>query len=168
MKALVVYDSVYGNTEKAAQAIGDGLRAAGADVTVSRAAELSPAYLSGVGLLVVGSPTQQFRPMKPILELLAAMPARALSGVRVAAFDTRMTEAEIKKNGILNFFVGMFGHAAKGIDGILVKKGGASITEPQGFYVAGMEGPLVDGELERATAWGRGLAAGRGGAGSAD
>ena len=59
MKVLVVYDSVYGNTEQIARAIGEGLGAE-ESVPVVRVADVNPEQLRNLDLLVVGSPTQRF------------------------------------------------------------------------------------------------------------
>ena len=82
MKALVVYDSTYGHTEKIARAIGEAIGG-----QVLRVGEVSPADLKGYELLIIGSPTH-------------------------GGFYT-----------------------------------------PEGFFVLGVEGPLMEGELERAACW---------------
>ena len=63
MKVLIVYDSVYGNTEKIARAIGGAITG---DVKVLRAGEVNRAELEPIDLLIVGSPTQGFRPTMPV------------------------------------------------------------------------------------------------------
>jgi hypothetical protein len=78
-----------------------------------------------------------------------------LEGVKVAAFDTRYREAEIEKVRILAFLVKIFGYAAKPIADRLEKKGGELAVPPEGFYVTDTEGPLFEGELERAADWAR-------------
>ncbi len=150
MKALVVYDSVFGNTEKVAQAIAQTLGAA-----ALRVGAVTPQQLDGVKLLVVGSPTRAFRPLPSVKAWLAELPG--LKSVRVAAFDTRMAIDE-KTPGILRFFAGIFGYAAAPIASRLGKKGGLLALAPEGFIVTASEGPLKDGELERAAAWARQLA----------
>jgi hypothetical protein len=55
--------------------------------------------------------------------------------------------------------VSIFGYAAEPIADRLQKKGGTLVTPPEGFYVGDTEGPLLDGELERATAWAQDIAA---------
>jgi flavodoxin len=152
MKALVVYDSQYGNTERIAQAIGHtlGLQE---DVQVLRVGEVTTEHLAGTTLLIVGSPTQRFRPTMGTTDFLKRIPKDGLKGIKVAAFDTRLTEKEIGENRILAFFVRIFGYAAKPISNELEKKGGERILPPEGFYVDGMEGPLIEGELERASEW---------------
>jgi flavodoxin len=152
MYALVVYDSQFGNTEKLAKTIGSTLRTAGL-VEVLHVELVNPNHLEDLKALIVGSPTQRFRPTENITRFLKNIPAVELKRVNVAAFDTRLTVEEIERQAVLAFFVRIFGYAAKPIADGLVKKGGRLIAPPEGFYVQGMEGPLVDGELERAEAW---------------
>jgi flavodoxin len=152
MEAMVVYDSAYGNTERIAQAIGQALGPP-AEVEVVRASQVKPEQLTELGLLIVGSPTQKFRPLGAVTGLLKRIPKDSLKGVKVAAFDTRFPTSEIEKNRILAFFVRLFGYAAKPIADRLEKNGGEVIVPPEGFYVEGVEGPLQEGELERAADW---------------
>ncbi len=152
MKALVVYDSVFGNTEQIAQAIGNALGSQ-EDVEILRVGNVKPEQLTGLKLLIVGSPTRQFRPTAATTSLLKSIPKNGLKGVKVAGFDTRFTVSEIEKVRILAFFVRIFGYAAKPISDRLQKKGGELIIPPEGFYVEGIEGPLKEGELERAADW---------------
>jgi flavodoxin len=152
VKAVVVYDSQYGNTGQVAKAIGDALKGSG-DVIVTRVADVKPEQLADVDLLVVGSPTQKFSPTGATTSFLKSIPRDGLQGVKVAAFDTRITPEEIEKVGILAFFVRLFGYAAEPMAKRLEKKGGDLILPPHGFYVGGTEGPLLEGELERAADW---------------
>ena len=149
MKALVIYDTFFGNTEQVARAISDSL---GAESAAIRVTEAKHEQLKGLGLLVVGSPTRAFRPSKPINDFLNGIPRDALRGVRVAAFDTRMSEADIG-SPLLGFMVKVFGYASKPISDKLVRKGGELAAQPEGFIVEASEGPLRSGELERAAAW---------------
>jgi flavodoxin I len=158
MKALVAYDSAYGNTEKIARAIGQALGPE-EEVKVLRVGDMTPEQVSGLSLLIVGSPTQKFSPTAPTTRLLKSIPAGGLKGVKVAAFDTRITEAEVERVKILSFFVKIFGYAAEPIASKLEKKGGTQVAAPTGFYVGGTEGPLLDGELDRAAAWAKEIAA---------
>jgi flavodoxin len=139
MKALVAYDSAYGNTEQVARAIGSALGPQ-EDVETLRVGDITPERLSGVSLLVVGCPTQKFSPTGATTRLLKSIPKDGLKGVKVAAFDTRFTEAEVERVKILAFLVRMFGYAAEAVP-------------PEPFYVSGTEGPLLEGELERAGEW---------------
>jgi flavodoxin len=152
MKAMVVYDSAYGNTEKVAQAIGQALGPP-QDVEIVRVGSVTPEQLAGLTLLIVGSPTQKFSPLGTVTSFLKSIPANGLRGIKVAAFDTRIPQSKIDKVRILAFFVRIFGYAAKPIADRLVKKGGELALPPEGFYVGDTEGPLLEGELERAAAW---------------
>ena len=159
MGVMIIYDSAYGNTEKIAQAVGAALSSEAA-VTILRVGEVKANQVPGSSLLIVGSPTQRFRPTVAISSLLKDIPKDSLKGVRVAAFDTRLTQSHIDAIPILAFFVRIFGYAAKPIADRLRKKGGELVASPQGFFVDGMEGPLSPGELEHAALWAKQLLAG--------
>jgi flavodoxin I len=155
MKGLLVYDSMYGNTERIALAIGEALGNR-EELAVVRVGSVKPEQYAGLDLFIIGSPTQRFQSMPAISNLLKGIPPNGLKGVKVTAFDTRMTEKQINETPVLAFFVKLFGrsaYAAKSMADMLRKKGGELIVPPEGFYVEGMEGPLVQGELERAASW---------------
>lgn len=151
MKILIIYDSVYGNTEQIAQAIGKTLDSNN-KVEILRAGDVNSQHLPGLDLLIVGSPTQRFRPTTAITRFLGRIPKNGLKGVTVAAFDTRLTLSDIESS-IERFAVKTGGYAAKPMADRLKKSGGNLIIPPEGFYVKGMEGPLKEGELERAAEW---------------
>jgi flavodoxin I len=151
MKGLVIYDSVFGNTEAVARAIGVGLGLVGEGEAVG-VGEAKLEQLSGVKLLVVGSPTRQFRPTPAILEFLKSLSIGGLNGVKVAAFDTRIAKSDIK-SPILSFLVNLGGYAAKPIADAMKKKGGNLVLAPEGFFVEDQQGPLKKGELDRAAEW---------------
>jgi len=144
MKALIVFDSAYGNTEKIARAVAAGLAPSG-DVKVLRAGEANISELESIDLLIVGSPTQGGRPTPAIQDFLNRVSEPAVRGISVAAFDTRISTR----------WVGIFGYAAGRIAGSLKTKGGTLILSPEGFFVKGTEGPLKEGELDRAASWAR-------------
>jgi flavodoxin len=149
MKAMVVYDSVHGNTEAIAKAIGGALSE---ETEVVRAGEAAPTNLETLDLLLVGAPTYGGRPTPSVREFLAKVERGALAGLRVAAFDTRMPA----------MWVRIFGFAAGKIARRLTRLGASLAAPPEGFYVEGTEGPLVDGEEQRAAAWAQGLIEDRG------
>jgi flavodoxin len=155
MKVTVLYDSVFGNTEKVAQAIGAALSDQ-AEVDVRQVGDAPPEFWTGLDALIVGSPTRAFSPTPATKSLLAGIPREGLQGIRVAAFDTR---AEVKEVGsrILSLMVRFFGYAAEPIAARLRRKGGQEALPPAGFFVEGTEGPLRAGELERAGEWARGI-----------
>jgi len=155
MKALVVYDSVFGNTEQVALAIGNSLGAK-EDVAVLRVTDVKPERLNDLTLLIVGSPTQKFRPTKAIVEFLGSIPANSLRGVGVSAFDTRISAAHVNSR-FLRTLMRVFRYAAGTIARKLQKKGGSLTIPPEGFIVENSEGPLKEGELERAAEWAKHL-----------
>lgn len=152
MKTLVVYDSQFGNTQRVAQAISE-VFAHSHEAVVLHVNDVKTEHLQNLDLLIVGSPTQRFNPTAGTTSFLKNLPAGSLEGVQVAAFDTRLTVEEIESVRVLAFFVRIFGYAAKPIADRLQKKGGKLVLPAEGFYVDGMEGPLVEGELERARDW---------------
>jgi flavodoxin len=145
MKSLVVYDSYFGNTEEMAQSIAKNL-----DTRAVHAKEFKNEWLEDLDLLVVGSPTRAFSPTKGIKNFIHTLPN--LEGKKIAAFDTRIEMTE-ESPLILRFFVKIFGYAAEPILKKLERKGGEAVREPIGFYVEDTEGPLRDGEKERAKVW---------------
>ncbi len=153
MQILILYDSFYGNTEKIALAINNSL-SSDHSVKVSRVSEFNPGQLNDFELLIVGSPTQGFRPTKAMTEFLNKIPSNALKGIKVSAFDTRISVTDINSR-FLKIFIRLFGYAAKPLSTMLVKRGGILVIPPIGFLVKDTEGPLKDGELDRATEWGK-------------
>ena len=151
MKTLIVYDSVFGNTEQIALAMGNSL-GSGESVVTLRVSEIMPEHLTGLGLIIVGSPTRVFKPTKAIVNFLNKIPSNGLKSVKVLAFDTRISMTDVN-SCLLNILVRLFGYAANPIADKLVKKGGDLIIPPEGFFVKDSEGPLKDGELERAADW---------------
>ena len=154
MKVLVLYDSQYGNTHQIAQTIASQLSSP-QEVSLKRPAELDRTQLAGLSLLVVGSPTQRFMATPALMAWLKDIPRDGLRDVPVATFDTRLTEQQIQETPVLKWFVRKSSYAAWWLAQRLKKKGGQLILPPEGFYVEGMEGPLLPGELERAGEWAR-------------
>lgn len=142
MRAMVIYDSLYGNTARIAQAIGEVIPA---DVRSIAEAETTPADLD---LLVIGGPTQGHGVDQPLKEYLARLPDEIVDGVAIAVFDTRLHWPEF-----------LSGSAAKGLAKLLEAKGAHLISPPASFFVDGKEGPLSSGELERSASWARQLSA---------
>jgi flavodoxin len=155
MKTMVVYESVFGNTEKIARAIGKSFSSEGKS-NVYHVDQVTPDQLNDLDLLIVGTPTQKFQAMPAAKSFIAKMPSGNLKGIKVAAFDTRISIGDIK-SGFLRYLVNLFGYAAEPLARKLKRKGGELIAGPEGFIVNGTKGPLKEGELERAEEWGRQL-----------
>lgn len=155
MKALVVYDSFFGNTEKVAKAIGEAFEPQ-TQVEVVRVSEVKPEQLEGVELLVVGSPTRQFKASEATVAFLNSLPPNGLKGVKAAAFDTRI-DMNKQKSWLVRLIGKFFRYAAEQIGTALEKNGGKLALPPEGFFVEDTEGPLREGELERAAAWAKSM-----------
>ncbi|MDD5700495.1 MAG: flavodoxin domain-containing protein [Dehalococcoidales bacterium] len=156
LKIILVYDTAYGNTEKIARAVADGMASTG-EVRLVRADKIQVNELKGADLIMIGSPTQGFRPLAPVQKLLEDIPVNSLKGIKAAAFDTRIAGEEAKGAG--RFIARIGGYAASRIAGALKRKGLDLIAEPEGFNVNDTKGPLGQGELERAAEWGKKVAA---------
>jgi len=150
LKALIIYDSKFGNTEKIARAIGEAITPLG-KVKVVQTGDANPSELSSIDFLIVGSPTHAGRATRATKEFLKKIPANALENVGVAAFDTRFS-AEDKGIGV-RILLRVLGYAAGRMANRLEHKGGHLAAEPEGFIVEDSEGPLKKGELEQAAIW---------------
>lgn len=163
IKAQVVFESMFGNTQAVAEAVAAGLRLEGLHVTLTHVHDApAPADLD-CDLLVVGAPTHAFSLSRASTRedaVRQGAPASAAEGTglrewlssmdgtptaRVAAtFDTRVTKVRrIPKAASTR--------SAK----LLSRHGLRLVSRPAGFLVTDTSGPLEEGELERATAWGR-------------
>jgi flavodoxin len=145
MNTLVVYDSKYGNTERIAEAIALTLQEA-LPTRLASIEEIDDCeeWLRGIDLLVVGGPTHRHGISDPLKTPLACLGDRALGGLRVAVFDTRVHGARL-----------ITGSAAAGLAKLLRHRGAWVVVPPASFIVGGTEGPLGEGELEHAREWAR-------------
>jgi flavodoxin len=143
MNALVVYHSEFGNTRQVAEAIAEVFQATGAARTLS-AEQLAAADLQDVDLVVMGTPTHKMNLPEAVRPVFEKLPRRILRGVPVAAFDTSYE---------MSAFLARF-TAAKRVDRMLRRLGGKRLVPPETFHVHHHhEGPLYDGEVERAKTW---------------
>jgi flavodoxin len=151
LKALVIYDSKYGNTERIARAIADGIGG-----EARHFGDVDKPAVAGYDLIVAGSPTQGGRPTTALNNWLYDLPGGSLKGTEAAAFDTRFDPAD---RGVgLRLLMRVIGFAAPKVAKALRVKGAREASPPEGFIVMDTEGPLREGELERAKAWGEALA----------
>jgi hypothetical protein len=164
MRALVVFESMYGNTRDVAAAIAEGL-GSHLDTDLVEVGSAPTGIGEDVSLLVVGGPTHVWGMSRPksresaaeqtdrpvvsgrigMREWLEALPPG--DGHEIAAFDTRVRRPR------------MPGSAARKAERELKKRGYGILHRAETFWVTGSQGPLVDGERERARAWGEQLGA---------
>lgn len=165
MKAMVVYESMFGNSERVARAVAEGLGEYG-DVVLRDVASAAPGEIPvGVDLLVAGGPTHAMSMSRTgtredavrqgagqglvgrgLREWLADAP-EDLHGLTFTTFDTRVSRVRR-----------LPGSAAKGAARSLRRRRGHLLTAPESFFVDDVAGPLAPDEVERARAWGRALA----------
>jgi flavodoxin len=132
-KALVVYHSVFGNTEKVAKALAAGLESGGVEVDLVKVDAVKFDELSGVDLLCVGGPVQAWSMSKPVKDFLERLKSvEGLNGKKAFAFDTKMSKSRLA------------GSAGGKIEGKL-KDSGFTIVKPnESAIVKGREGPLEE------------------------
>ena len=164
--ALVVYESIFGDARRIAEAVADGLRSR-YDVAVVPAAEAPAEVGSDVEVLVVGGPNHGFSMPREstregaikqygatidntkvgLHEWLEAV--RLPSGIRAAAFDTRMDHPTL---------IVKMDHASKTEEKLLKGLGATIVADAEHFRVTDAKGPLAAGEEDRARQWGAALA----------
>jgi flavorubredoxin len=132
VKALVVYDSVYGNTEKAAKALAAGLKSGGVDVDAVKVDAVSFDELGNVDLLCVGGPVHAWSASKPVKEFLERLKSvEGLAGKKAFAFDTKMKSR-------------LAGSAGGKIERKLRDLGLTIAKHSESAIVKGREGPLEE------------------------
>lgn len=154
MDIVVVYDSIYGNTRTIAKAIREEL-SLGNEVRLASVQEARELDLTATDLLVVGSPTRGFRPTPHVSGYVEGLD-RVAPGKLAAAFDTRI-DLETVRPEPLRWVIDVGGYAASRIAASLERHGFVMKGGLAGFLVEGAEGPLKQGELERARDWARNL-----------
>jgi hypothetical protein len=170
VKAVVAYESIYGNTRQIAEAVAAGLDPVG-EVEIVSVNHGDASAVEDADALIVGGPTHMHGLATSMSRKGAAQAAeeedditlepgaadgpglrnwltqRSGNGRPAAAFDTRLDRSPV-----------LTGAAARGIAKRLRRRGYDVIADPESFFVEDSEGPLADGELDRARAWGESLA----------
>ena len=139
MNALVIYDSNFGNTKSVAEEIVKNLDGNARTLSVKN---FHTADLAGIDLVIWGSPINGWKPSVATIAVMNELPEKTFQGLRFTTFDTR----------IKSFLHGdAKDHMAEKIRTL----GGKPIAKPKEFYVRGKDGPLCDGEIEKAGRWAR-------------
>ena len=166
MKALVVYESLFGNTASIAKAVAGGLRVHGVDAEACPVGEIRASDTTGIDLLIVGGPTHAHGMSRAATRKAGASDKRntfaeptVSPGLRewlvdlpdgamrpAAAFDTRFDRSPL-----------LTGSAAKGIVRRLQQRGFTMVAPPESFFVTA-DNRLEQGQTDHATAWGAALA----------
>lgn len=168
MTTLVLYESMFGNTRRIAEAIGDGLATADLDVRVDL---VSAVVNADADLVVIGAPTHAHSlPRASSREEaatwaqdpekhLALEPDASAPGVRewLEALETPPTAwaAFATRADIPRIFAG---DASAAIEKRMRRSGSSRPVAPSECFLVDLDNVLVEGELERAREWGRSLA----------
>lgn len=137
MKALLIYDSNFGNTKSIADEIARHL---GDDVKSVSVKNFKRLDLDQVGLIILGSPIVGWKPTEATTALIKSLEGVNLEGIKFTTFDTRV-----------KFFI--HGDAKDEMARALLNRGAVLVVEPEAFYVRGKEGPLFKDELDKAADW---------------
>lgn len=167
MKALVIYESMFGDNQQVAQAVAAGLSASGVDAEAVEVG-VAPTYVpADVQFLVVGSPNHAWSMPRPSTRSDAAGKADGplvSQGVGVrewlhqATLPVDVATAAYDTRGQGPKAVVRFDHASDSIEKGLKRLGGRRIAPAEHFHVVDVTGPLAPGEVDRARAWGAALA----------
>lgn len=143
MRAMVAYHTVYGNTEKAAKAVRDGLASAGIEAECKRIQDMKPDDLKAFDTIVFGTPTHMEDIPDDVKRFMESLKQVDLRGKEGAAFDTRYEDEPI--GGLSQLEKYMKGYGMK------LVSSGLPVLLPSG---AG-EGPLIKNELSKCTGFGK-------------
>ncbi|MFH0993155.1 MAG: flavodoxin domain-containing protein [bacterium] len=155
MKVLVLFDSVFGNTKKIAEAVADGFKEVKVSCLLLHAGEVKPEDIAAADLIVIGSPTRAFHATEAVVKALRN-PHLPFNGKRFAAYDTRIDPADIASK-FFRKIVSSFGYADDQISRLLKKRGASELLPAMGFFVTSSEGPLKKKETENAFLWSKQL-----------
>lgn len=135
-KAIVIYDTIYGNTEKVAKALASGMQEQGVQVDTVPVQKVEINKLKEYDLLAIGGPTHAFGISKPVKDFLQKMKNAEIKGKKAFIFDTRLR-------------IRIAGSAAKKIEKELKKLQMNIIKSYSSAIVMKSEGPLEEGTEER-------------------
>ena len=163
-KALVVYESMFGNTETVARAVASGLAGSGTEVSVLPVAQARDIDLTEYDVVVVGGPTHLLGMSSPrsradavrhgaaadcatvgLREWIGALDSRVGARPQFAVFDTRVGTRAGRRHS---------GSAAHRAAKELHRRHRRLADPPASFYVSGTAGSLLPGEEVRARVWG--------------
>jgi len=150
MKVIIVYETKFGNTKRAAEAIGEGLTEEGHDVVVKYVKDIDGIEAEDFDMIIIGSPTYAGSHARSIKKFINKLSNINLEGKSIAAFDTHTSGGDSKflRKAVFK----MEKQILKKIPGIKKLIDGLQVG------VHGIRGPLVDGELEKCKEFGKKIA----------
>ncbi|HOO26895.1 MAG TPA: hypothetical protein PLU43_00400, partial [Lachnospiraceae bacterium] len=143
MNVMIVYDSYFGNNEKAARIMSDAITLAH-QVKAVHIKEMQKRLPKETDLLVIGTPTRVFRPSGPVIRFIKSLDRDFLKDRMVSVYDTRMDVGKLDVP-ILKVLHTCRGSAAAYMEKKLLAKKAVIIGEPAGFVVCDSVGPFEEG-----------------------
>jgi flavodoxin len=150
MKNIIIYETKFGNTKKAAEAIGEGISEGGHDVTVKHVKDIDLDEIKEFDLVVIGSPTYAGSHVPSIRKFISNLSDLNLEGKSIIAFDTHSAggEGTFLRKAVFK----MEKQIRKKMPKMKILMNGLQVK------VHGIKGPLVDGELEKCKEFGKEIA----------
>lgn len=161
MRAVVVYESMFGNTREVAEQVAEGI---GGAVSVEEVGGAETVFGDDVALVAVGGPTHAFGMSRPSSRESAAQETDdelVSMGIGIREWLDRLEAGDVTRFATFDTRVDRprFPGSAASVAARRLRKGGHEVVdEPMSFWVVGMTGPLVAGEAKRAREWGTRLA----------
>jgi len=143
-KLVIIYDTWYGNTARAAEAIGEGMKEAGLQVELRRVKDVKPEDVTAFDVIVMGSPTHAGGMSEDMRSFVTGLKRLTLEGKKGGAFDTRYVGEEVG--------------AAVAMEMAIMELGVDVVVPGSPFRVEGAEGPIVEEELAKCKEFGRAIA----------
>jgi len=147
IKALVIYESKYGNTKLAAESIAEGMKQIpGTEPIITELDDVEPSQIDEFDIILVGSPNHLGRATRSIRKFIDKLENINLKGKQTAVFDTYMKsdfEKAVEK---------MEKQIREKAPSLKLVAPGLSIR------VDGMKGPITDGELPNCKEFGNRIA----------
>lgn len=142
-RAIIVYESKYGNTKLVAERIAEGInQISGMEAVLTEVSEVDLNQIAGLDIILVGSPNHIERATRSIRKFIDKLGKLNLENKQGAVFDTYLAkdfEKAVKK---------MEKQIGEKVSGLKLIAPGLSIR------VNGMKGPIADGELPKCKEFG--------------
>jgi len=159
VKVLIVYDTKYGNTEKVAKLIGEGITSTGGnEVLVNKVKEVNLKKADSYDVILIGSPVHFGKHVGSIKKFINKLPKAQLKANGYAIFDTYMgDDSETTEEGVCSYTKmvdKMENHIHEKMPNLTKVSSGLSIK------VEGMKGPIANEDLPKCKEFGIKLAQG--------
>lgn len=158
VKVLVAYDTKYGNTQRVAELIAEGLKAAGAEAVVENMKKVNVDEMLGFDAILIGSPNHMGRPTRTFKKFVSKLQKTDMKDKSLAAFDTYIGQKDEQE--VIQPGGGEFQKALRRMENQLKDKVPhlKLITPGLSIAVGGMKGPILDVDLPKCNEFGQKIA----------